>query len=75
MTKIQIVALAALLTGCASAPQPQVEADSRYQPVEQTLEHAETVDEQPQLSAGTAVAAAREVKFQAPQRNPRFSPK
>lgn len=66
MNKIQIVALAALLTGCASAPQPEVEAGSSYQAVES----AGNVAGQPQLSARTVETPAqpRATAFQAPPR-------
>ena len=72
MNKIQIVALAALLTGCASAPQPQVDTDNSYQAVEQTLERPDEVAEQPELSPRTTKtsAPARAAKFQPPPRKP-----
>lgn len=70
MNRIQIVTLAALLTGCASAPQPKVEADSPYQAVGQSVGSAGNVAGQPQLSARTVEIQSqpRVTKFQAPPR-------
>jgi spore germination cell wall hydrolase CwlJ-like protein len=68
MNKIQIVALAALLTGCAQTPQTKVDADGGYRPVESAGE----VAGQPQLSARSIETPAqlREPIFQAPPRKP-----
>ena len=59
MNKIKIVALAAVLTGCASAPQPKVEADGDYRAVGQNPESASIVAGRDQLSDSTVETLSR----------------
>jgi N-acetylmuramoyl-L-alanine amidase len=51
LNRIQIVILAALLTGCASAPQQQSEPDVSYRVDEPRVESVRVTDAQPQQSA------------------------
>lgn len=65
MNKIQIIALAALLAGCTSAPQPESEPDVSYRVSKQHAESAREADVQAQQRASKVVTRAAPRKVDA----------